>query len=90
MTAIGHLAATIDHNIRNILNEETRYFQRGSWNYQFSPQHIDHVRKVIHRYLRKMDAQSRELIASLAETESQKGQLTAGISMFYFEEDALA
>lgn len=90
LTAIGHLAATIDHNIRNNLNEETRYFQRGSWSYQFSPQHIDHVRKVIHRYLRKTDAQSRELIASLAETESQKGQLTAGISMFYFEEDALA
>jgi hypothetical protein len=90
LTAIGHLAGTIDHNIRNHLNEEARYFQRGSWNYQFSPQNIDHVRKSIHRYLRKMDAQSRDLITSLAEAESQKGQLTAGISMFYFEEDPLA
>ncbi len=87
LTAIGHLADTIDYNIRNHLNEEARYFQRGSWSYQFSPQNIDHVRKAIHRYLRKIDAQSRSLITSLDEAESQKGQWTAGISMFYFEEN---
>lgn len=90
LTAIGNLASTVDHNIQNSSNEEARYFQRGSWNYQFSPQNIDHVRKAIHRYLRKVDAQSRDLISSLAESESQKGQWTAGISMFYFEEDPFA
>ncbi|MGA9573127.1 MAG: DUF6502 family protein [Lysobacterales bacterium] len=87
LTAIGNLAGTIEHNIENHLNEDARYFQRGSWNYQFNPQNIDRVRSTIHRYLRKVDAQSRELITSLADSESQKGQVTAGISMFYFEED---
>lgn len=86
LTAVGNLISTVNHNIQNNLNEDARYFQRGSWNYQFSPENIEHVRSVIHRYLRKIDAQSRELISSLAEAESQKGQLTAGISMFYFEE----
>jgi len=86
LTAIGNLASTINHNIQNHQNEDARYFQRGSWNYQFNPENIDHVRNTIHRYLRKMDKQSRELISSLAEAESQKGQMTAGISMFYFEE----
>ena len=86
LTAIGNLASTINHNIQNHLNEDARYFQRGSWNYQFSPENIENVRSTIHRYLRKMDAQSRDLISSLAEAEGQKGQLTAGISMFYFEE----
>ena len=85
-TAIGNLASTIEHNIQNNLDEEARYFQRGSWNYQFDPEKMDHVRKVIHRYLRKTDARSRALITSLAEAQSQKGQYTAGISMFYFEE----
>lgn len=87
LTAIGNLADTVGHNIENHLNEDARYFQRGSWNYQFNPENIDRVRSTIHKYLRKMDAQSRDLISSLAETESQKGQVTAGISMFYFEED---
>ena len=86
-TAIGNLAGTVDHNIQHHRNEDERYFQRGSWNYQFNPENIDHVRKVIHRYLRKMDVKSRGLISSLAESESLKGQVTAGISVFYFEED---
>lgn len=86
LTAIGNLVTTVNHNIQNHLDEDARYFQRGSWNYQFNPENIDRVRSAIHRYLRKIDAQSRSLISSLAEAESQKGQLTAGISMFYFEE----
>ncbi|MDX2428452.1 MAG: DUF6502 family protein [Xanthomonadales bacterium] len=86
-TAIGNLAGTVDHNIKHHRNEDERYFQRGSWDYQLNPENIDHVRKVIHRYLRKMDVKSRNLISSLAEPESQKGQVTAGISVFYFEED---
>lgn len=90
LTAIGNLAGTVEHNIQNHLNEEARYFQRGSWNYQFDPENIQRVRSAIHRYLRKVDAQSRELITSLAESERQKGQVTAGISMFYFEEDLSA
>jgi len=90
LTAIGNLVSTVNYNIQNHLNEDARYFQRGSWDYHFNPENIDHVRRVIHRYLRKIDTQSRELIASLAETEGQEGQMTAGISMFYFEEDSLA
>jgi hypothetical protein len=85
-TAISNLASTIEHNIQNSLDEKAKYFQRGSWNYQFDPEKMDHVRKVIHRYLRKTDSRSRELITSLAEAQDKKGQYTAGISMFYFEE----
>jgi hypothetical protein len=86
-TAIANLAGTIDHNIRNRFNEDARYFQRGSWDYHFDSDKIDEVRQVIHQYLRSTDRQSRQLITSLAESNSQSGQLTAGISMFYFEEE---
>ncbi len=86
-TAIGNLVSTISHNIQNNLNEDAKYFQRGSWDYQFDPEKMDQVRNEIHKYLRKEDKKSRELIARLAETKSQNGQITAGISMFYFEED---
>jgi hypothetical protein len=86
-TAIGHLAGTIAHNIRHSDDEGARYFQRGSWNYQFAPETMDEVRSTIHRYLREADARSRELITSLADDESRQGQYTAGISMFYFEEE---
>lgn len=90
LTAIGNLASTINHNIRHHLDDDAKYFQRGSWDYQFSPEKIDEVRKTIHKYLRDADKKSRELILSLAERDGQKGQMTAGISMFYFEDDSLA
>ena len=86
-TAIGNLAGTISHNIQCNMNEGEKYFQRGSWDYQFDPDKMDQIRKTIHRYLRKEDERSRDLIASLAETDPQNGQVTAGISMFYFEEE---
>ncbi len=86
-TAIGNLISTISHNIQNNLNEDAKYFQRGSWDYHFDAEKMDHVRNEIHRYLRREDRKSRDLIAKLAETDAKKGQLTAGISMFYFEED---
>lgn len=86
-TAIGNLVSTISHNIQNNLNEEAKYFQRGSWDYQFDADKMDHVRNEIHKYLRREDKRSRDLIAKLAETDARTGQLTAGISMFYFEED---
>jgi len=86
LTAVGHLAGTVDHNIQNHLNDDLKYFQRGSWNYQFSPDNMDQVRKAIHKFLRETDNKSRKLITSLAEPEEAAGQYTAGISMFYFEE----
>ena len=85
-TALGNLATTINHNIQSNLNQDARYFQRGSWNYHFDPDRIEEVRAVIHQYLTGVDNQSRELITSLAEPTSREGQLTAGIGMFYFEE----
>ena len=88
-TAIGNLASTINHNIQNNLDEDAKYFQRGSWNYQFEPEKMDEVRKKIHKYLRETDTKSRDLITFLAEAQSRKGQFTAGISMFYFEEKPL-
>jgi len=85
-TAIGNLAATVSHNIQHHSDGESRYFQRGSWNYQFDPENMVKVRKAIHGYLSAADTQSRELLTSLAENQADQGQYTAGISMFYFEE----
>lgn len=89
LAAIGNLADTVEHNIRNRHDEDARYFQRGSWDYQFSLDKIEEVRKAIHRYLRKADQESRKLIASLADNEGRGAQMTAGISMFYFEEPSV-
>ena len=83
--AIGKLAETVDHNIRNLSNDDARYFQRGCWNYQFSPEKMVQIRQAIRGFLKETDQKSRNLLTQLAEPEVRDGQLTAGISMFYFE-----
>ena len=82
----NNVNVSVKNYIQNNLNEDARYFQRGCWNYQFDPEKMDEIRTDIHKFLRAADRKSRELITSLAEPESKKGQMTAGISMFYFEE----
>ena len=87
LAAIGNLAKTIEHNIVNHESGDEKFFQRGSWNYNFDPANLNLVRRKIHKYLTETDAKSRELITSLAETDNLEGQVTAGISMFYFENE---
>jgi len=83
--AIGKLADTVNHNILNLGNDDEKFFQRGCWNYQFSPEKIVQVRKAVRRFLMETDQQSRSLLTSMAEPGIREGQMTAGISMFYFE-----
>jgi hypothetical protein len=85
-TAIANLAATVNHNIQNLDSNDEKFFQRGCWNYQFSPMEIDQTRKTIRRHLEKTDRKSRDVLTTLAEPERREGQLTAGIGVFYFEE----
>ncbi len=86
-TAIGNLAATVNHNIQSSLDSDEKYYQRGSWDFQFSPEKMAYIRKTICTFLSKTDTEARKLIGSLSEPEIQQGQVTAGISMFYFEEE---
>jgi hypothetical protein len=85
-TAIGNLADTVHHNILSNLNSEMKYYQRGSWDFQFDQEKMSYIRKTISSFLSKTDSEARKLIDSLSEPQLQKGQVTAGISMFYFEE----
>ena len=84
--AIGSLVGTVGHNIQNSLNDDKKYYQRGSWNFQFSPEKMEHIQKTIGSFLSKTDTKARKLLDTLAESEIQQGQVTAGIGMFFFEE----
>ncbi len=85
-TAIANLVGTVEHNIQNNFEGGEKYYQRGCWNYQLSPNDMVHIRKMIYDFLSNADTQARKLITSLESPTRAPGQVTAGISMFYFEE----
>ena len=77
---------TVGHNIQYSLNNDQKYYQRGSWNFQFAPEKMEQIQKAIGSFLSKTDTKARKLLDTLAEPEIQQGQVTAGIGMFFFEE----
>ena len=87
MEATSNLLGTITRNIGSWRNADLNFFQRGFWNYQFDREKMQEIRKIIHSFLLETDKKGRELITSLAEPEMNKGQVTAGVGMFYFERD---
>jgi hypothetical protein len=84
--AIGNLADTVANNIRNNLSDDPIFYQRGCWDFKFNPNKIEQTRRKISEFLSTADAEARNLIGSLSDSDTQPDQITAGISMFYFEE----
>lgn len=88
-SAIAHLATTVAHNIRNADNTDARFYQRGCWTYRLSEANRDAFRKAMLDFLHEVDKKAKQAISPFEESTDVPGQLTAGISMFYFEERPL-
>jgi hypothetical protein len=85
--AIENLVETVGHNLECLSDQNEKFFQEECRNYQFDSESLDQGRETIDNYLKQANKDSEKLLASLANSESQNGQVTVGIGMFYFEED---
>lgn len=88
-SAIASLATTVAHNIRNAENSDNRFYQRGAWTYHLSESNQAAFRKSMLAFLHEVDKNAKQAISPFEENERAPDQLTAGISMFYFEERPL-
>ena len=85
-SAIASLATTVTHNIRNAADSHSRFYQRGCWTYRLSEERQNEFRIAMMEFLHDVDKKAKDAILPYEEKLEQPGQLTAGISMFYFEE----
>ena len=85
-SAIASLATTVNHNIRNAGSENSRFYQRGCWTYRLNKKNQSDFRKAMLDFLHEVDRKSKDAIFPFEDNNEQSDQLTAGISMFYFEE----
>ena len=86
-SAIANLATTVNHNIRKAGSETSRFYQRGCWTYRLNKQNQKEFRKAMLDFLHEVDRKSKDAIFPFEDETEQSGQLTAGISMFYFEDE---
>lgn len=88
MAAVGNLVETIIHNLHAVVSNEQTFYQRGCWTHRLKNADRQEVRGIVTRFLDDQDDKARVLLRSYEQEFAETDQITAGISLFYFEEEA--
>ncbi|MGA9574723.1 MAG: hypothetical protein WBS20_12335 [Lysobacterales bacterium] len=90
LAVVSNLLDTITHNIHAPMQGEGPFYQRGCWTTRLSKEDRHQLREMTRRFLSKSDEKARKLIGQYERKLTNHEQVTAGISMFYFEEEKAA
>ncbi|MBT8071021.1 MAG: hypothetical protein KJO80_11360 [Gammaproteobacteria bacterium] len=88
MAAVGNLVDTITHNLSAPLTGDEAFYQRGCWTHRLDKNDRVRLRRMVKKFLLKADEKARQIIKPFEQAAASKDQLTAGVSLFYFEEES--
>ena len=88
MAAVGNLLDTIAHNLNSSEQNGEPFYQQGSWTNRLDISESTKLRRIIKELLSETDERAREIIRPFEQDVASNDQITAGIGMFYFEEDS--
>lgn len=80
------LLDSVFHNFEAVRDGGTTFYQRGCWTHRLNRDKRLEFQKIMRIFLEKSDDEARERMLPYEEKISHENQLTAGVSMFYFEE----
>lgn len=86
MAAVGNLIDTLAHNLKAPTDNAESFYQRGCWTNRLDKKDSKKLRVLIKKFLSKTDEKARKIIKPFEQDAVSQGQVTAGISLFYFEE----
>jgi len=89
MAAVGNLLDTIAHNLNPPRENEEPFHQQGSWTNRLDRSQSGKLRELIKNFLLETDEKARRIMTPFEQDIVTDNQITAGISMFYFEEEIL-
>jgi hypothetical protein len=87
MAAVGNLLDTVAHNLNPPPDNRDPFHQQGSWTNRLDRGQSGELRKLIKKFLLETDEKAREIMAPFEQDFVTDNQITAGISLFYFEEE---
>ncbi len=88
MAAVGNLVDTIAHNLLTTPESGESFYQRGCWTNRLNKSDVMKLRVLIKKFLLKTDERARKIIKPFEQDAVNSEQVTAGISVFYFEEES--
>ena len=86
-SALGNMIDTVTRNLRSFESGEERFYQRGVWTLRLSDSKKEKMRSALAGLLESTDNEARSIIERHEDKYSTTEQITAGISLFYFEEE---
>lgn len=87
MAAVGNLVDTIAYNLAVTSDNGESFYQRGCWTNRLDKNDRKRLRELVKKFLIKTDEKARKIIKPFERDVAGPDQVTAGISLFYFEED---
>jgi len=88
MAAVGNLVDTIAHNLTAPADNGESFYQRGCWTNRLDRKDCRRLREVIKKFLVETDEKAREILKPFEQPMTSNDQVTAGVSLFYFEEES--
>ena len=79
---------TISHNLDAPSNNRESFYQQGCWTNRLNRSDRADLRGIIKKFLLKTDEKVRGHLQPFEQDTVNDEQVTAGISMFYFEEES--
>lgn len=90
LAAVGNLIETVGHNTGLNARTGEAFFQRSNWTHRLSLRDIRKFRAEIRQVLKRAEQKSVDVLAKYEENETKSNQFTAGVGIFYFEEEAIS
>ena len=90
LAVVSNLLDTVTHNLQAPSRGETAFYQRGCWTTRLSKHDRWKLRELTRKFLLRSNEEAGELIEQYERNLASSEQITAGISMFYFEDDKAA
>jgi hypothetical protein len=80
------LLDTVFYNFEAVRDGDATFYQRGCWTHRLNKENRIDFQKIMRTFLQGSDDDARKCMLPFEEKVSHEDQLTAGVSMFYFEE----
>jgi hypothetical protein len=85
LSAVSNLVSTIEHNVG--AEQADKLFQRQKWTFRLDPADQEAFRQAMRIVLERFEREADEAITPWEQQRYDSGLLTAGVGLYYFEED---
>lgn len=88
LTTAAALLQTVKANMERTGDGEEKLFQRSSFTHQVAPKKLSELRAMLKAFLEESDRECKTILGAVEDKVPQHSHVTAGVSMFYFEEQS--